>query len=133
MRANSKSFPSSMNSAGETGDHVMAVLSRLTMPIITTLHTVLSEPTPVPRPRSDRRCIVQGRRHGRESRELLRTVYRVAAEKVDVIPHGIPAFAFVEPDQAKAKFGFSAGPSFLRFGRLSPNKGIEVVHPEKPW
>jgi len=34
---------------GEAGDHIMALLSRLTMPIVTTLHTVLSEPTPLQR------------------------------------------------------------------------------------
>ena len=33
-------------------------------------------------------------------------------EKIEVIPHGIPDFAFVEPDEAKARFGFAARPSF---------------------
>jgi hypothetical protein len=30
---------------GPSGSHITALLSRLTMPIVTTLHTVLSEPT----------------------------------------------------------------------------------------
>jgi hypothetical protein len=34
---------------GEAGNHIMALLSRLTMPIVTTLHTVLAEPKPVQR------------------------------------------------------------------------------------
>jgi hypothetical protein len=34
---------------GESGNHIMALLSRLTMPIVTTLHTVLAEPRPVQR------------------------------------------------------------------------------------
>ena len=63
----------------------------------------------------------------KKGRELLRTVYRVPAEKIEVIPHGIPDFAFVEPDQAKARFGFSGKPVILTFGLLSPNKGIEVM------
>src|ERR1019366_9545636 len=59
--------------------------------------------------------------------ELLRTVYGAPAERIEVIPHGITDFAFVEPDQAKAKFGFSGGVVVLRVGLLSPNKGIEVM------
>ena len=30
---------------GEAGSHILALLSRLTIPVVTTLHTVLSEPT----------------------------------------------------------------------------------------
>jgi glycosyltransferase involved in cell wall biosynthesis len=114
---------------GEAGDHVIALLSRLTMPIVTTLHTVLSAPTPVQRGVMNRiveassRVIVMAEK----ARELLRTVYRVPAEKIEVIPHGIPDFAFVEPEKAKAEFGFSGKPVILTFGLLSPNKGIEVM------
>jgi hypothetical protein len=62
-----------------------------------------------------------------KGRELLRSVYRVPAEKIEVIPHGIPDFPFVEPDPAKAKFGFSGRTVILTFGLLSPNKGVEVM------
>ena len=31
---------------GEAGSHILALLSRLTMPVVTTLHTVLAEPAP---------------------------------------------------------------------------------------
>ncbi len=114
---------------GEAGAHVMALLSRLTMPIITTLHTVLSEPTAVQRGVLDRiveassRVVVMAEK----GRELLGRVYRVPAEKIEVIPHGVPDFAFVEPDQAKIRFGFSGRAVILTFGLLSPNKGIEVM------
>ena len=62
-----------------------------------------------------------------KGRELLRTVYQVPDEKIEIIPHGIPEFAFVEPDDAKAKLGFSDKAVILTFGLLSPNKGIEVM------
>jgi glycosyltransferase involved in cell wall biosynthesis len=114
---------------GEAGDHITALLSRLTMPIITTLHTVLPKPTPVQRGVLDR--IVDGSSMvlvmAEKGRELLRSVYRVPAEKIEVIPHGIPDFPFVEPDQAKAKMGFGGRAVILTFGLLSPNKGIEVM------
>ena len=99
---------------GEAGGHIMALLSRLTMPIVTTLHTVLAEPTPVQRAvwsassRCRRKVIVMAEK----GRELLRTVYRVPAEKIEVIAHGIPDFPFVEPERPRPSSDSAAGPSF---------------------
>jgi glycosyltransferase involved in cell wall biosynthesis len=114
---------------GEAGVHILELLSRLTMPIVTTLHTVLAEPTTVQRSVIERiveasaKIIVMANK----GRELLRSVYRVPDEKIEVIAHGIPDFPFVEPDAAKAKLGFSDRSVVLTFGLLSPSKGIEVV------
>ncbi|MGL4964059.1 MAG: glycosyltransferase family 4 protein [Inquilinus sp.] len=114
---------------GDAGGHIIALLSRLTMPIVTTLHTVLPDPTPMQRIVLNRvielssRVVVMAEK----GRELLRRVYAVPAEKIEVIAHGIPDVAFVEPDQAKAKLGFAGRPVILTFGLLSPGKGIEVV------
>jgi glycosyltransferase involved in cell wall biosynthesis len=114
---------------GEAGDHIMALLSRLTMPVITTFHTVLAQPTTAQRDVLDRIVDVSSRVvvMAEKGRELLRTVGRVPAEKIVVMPHGIPDFAFVEPDQAKARFGFCGRSVILTFGLLAPNKGIEVM------
>ncbi len=114
---------------GEAGAHIMTLLSRLNMPIVTTLHTVLSEPTPAQRGVLNRivdassKVIVMAEK----GRELLRSVYRTPAEKIEVIPHGIPDFPFIEPDQTKAKLGFAGKSVILTFGLLSPNKGVEVM------
>ncbi|MPY75559.1 MAG: glycosyltransferase [Alphaproteobacteria bacterium] len=114
---------------GEAGENILALLSRLTMPVVTTLHTVLSEPTAAQRNILDRivdassKVVVMAEK----GRELLRTVYRVPSEKIEIIPHGIPDVAFVEPGPAKAKLGFSGRSVILTFGLLSPNKGIEVM------
>src|SRR5476651_14261 len=62
-----------------------------------------------------------------KARELLRSVYRVPDDKIEIIPHGIPDFAFVGPDAAKARLGFGGRSVVLTFGLLSPNKGIEVM------
>jgi glycosyltransferase involved in cell wall biosynthesis len=114
---------------GEAGGHVLALLSRLTMPIVTTLHTVLSKPTPVQRSVLERiigvssRVIVMAEKGG----ELLRSIYRVPSKKIAIIPHGTPDVAFVEPDDAKAALGFAGRSVILTFGLLSPSKGIEVM------
>jgi hypothetical protein len=62
-----------------------------------------------------------------KGRELLRSVYRVPDEKIEIIAHGIPDFPFVGPDAAKAKLGYGDRSVILTFGLLSPSKGIEVM------
>jgi glycosyltransferase involved in cell wall biosynthesis len=114
---------------GEAGAHILTLLSRLNMPIVTSLHTVLAEPGVMQRRvLSDvialsAKIIVMSEK----GRALLRSVYGVPADKIEVIPHGIPDSPFVEPDDAKAKLGFAGRPVILTFGLLSPNKGIDVM------
>ncbi len=114
---------------GEAGAHILALLTRLTMPVVTTLHTVLVSPTPTQRSvlnqiiALSQKIIVMAKK----GYELLITEYGVPAAKVEIIPHGIPDYAFVEPDQAKEKLGFAGRSVILTFGLLSPNKGIEVM------
>lgn len=114
---------------GDAGGHILALLSRLNMPVVTTLHTVLAEPTKVQREVIVRISDISSKIvvMAEKGRELLRTVYQVVDEKIEVIAHGIPEFAFVEPDEAKAKRGFSGRAVILTFGLLSHNKGIEVM------
>jgi glycosyltransferase involved in cell wall biosynthesis len=114
---------------GEAGAHILLLLSRLNMPVITTLHTVLSEPTAAQRAVLQRvvelsfKVIVMAKMGS----ELLRRNYQVSSEKIEIIAHGIPDFPFVPPDAAKARLGFSGRSVILTFGLLSPNKGIEVM------
>src|SRR5438309_9105602 len=99
------------------------------MPVVTTLHTVLAAPSAAQRAVMERivemslKVVVMASK----GRELLRNVYRVPDDKIEVIAHGIPDFPFVAPDAAKAKLGFSSRSVILTFGLLSPSKGIEVM------
>ena len=114
---------------GDAGGHILATLSRLKMPLVTTLHTVLAAPTSAQRQVMARlaqlstKLVVMAER----GRDLLATTYQVPADKIALIPHGIPDMPFQEPDLAKAKLGFADRSVILTFGLLSPNKGIEVV------
>ncbi len=114
---------------GEAGGHIVGLLSRLTMPIVTTLHTVLAKPEPAQRAVFER--IVEASAKivvmAEKGEELLRTVYGVSEERIEVIPHGIPDCAFAEPDAAKLRLGFAGRRVILTFGLLSPSKGIEVM------
>lgn len=114
---------------GEAGSHITELLSRLEMPIVTTLHTVLSKPTLTQRnvigriiEASTKVVVMSEKGH-----ELLRSVHDVPPRKIEVIPHGIPDFPFLESHHAKAKFDFAGKMILLTFGLLSPNKGIETM------
>ncbi len=114
---------------GEAGGNIVELISRLKMPVVTTLHTVLPEPTPAQRDVMHRiigasaKVVVMAD----IGREFLRDVHDVPAGKIEVIPHGIPDFPFLESYHAKAKFGFGGKTVILTFGLLSPNKGIEIM------
>ncbi len=114
---------------GSAGDRILPLLARLTMPVVTTLHTVLAEPTAKQRAVMERviarsaRLVVMAEK----ARGLLRAVYQTPDEKIVVIPHGIPDFPLVGSAGAKAELGFSDRTVILTFGLLSPNKGIEVM------
>jgi glycosyltransferase involved in cell wall biosynthesis len=114
---------------GEAGAHILVLLSRLTMPVVTTFHTVLAKPTDAQRAVLER--IVEASSKvvvmAKKGRELLRSVYQVPDDKIEVIAHGIPEVAFVGSETAKAKLGFDGRSVILTFGLLSPNKGIEVM------
>jgi len=114
---------------GEAGSRILGLLENLTVPLVTTLHTVLAEPTSaqrrVLRKIADLSATVVVM--AEKGRQLLNTVYAIAPDKIEVIPHGIPDCPYVEPDAAKRRHGFEAKPVILTFGLLSPNKGIETM------
>jgi glycosyltransferase involved in cell wall biosynthesis len=114
---------------GAAGEHIIELLKRLTMPIVTTLHTVLPAPT-LAQYNVISKIIARSTKivvMAEKGREFLRSVHDVSPQKIEVIPHGIPDFPFLETNHAKTKFGFSGKTVILTFGLLSPSKGIETV------
>ncbi|HEX2228478.1 MAG TPA: glycosyltransferase family 4 protein, partial [Candidatus Binatia bacterium] len=114
---------------GRAGSHILALLRDLRMPIVTTLHTILREPDLYQRrvleevaALSDRLVVMSKR-----GAEFLEEIYRIAPEKIDYIPHGIPDVPFVDPSFNKDLFGVEGKTVLLSFGLLSANKGIENV------
>jgi len=114
---------------GPAGSHILELLRRLQMPFTTTLHTVLREPNPDQRAvmqeiatLSDRLIVMS-----QQSSDILQEVFQVPAEKIDMVPHGIPDLPFTDPSFYKDGFGTEGKEVLLTFGLLSPNKGIENV------
>jgi glycosyltransferase involved in cell wall biosynthesis len=114
---------------GRAGSHILDLLRSLKMPIVTTLHTVLREPNPDQQTvmeeiaeLSDRLIVMS-----QLSSQFLQEIYKVPEEKIDLIPHGVPDLAFLDPNFYKDRFGVEGKAVLLTFGLLSPNKGIENV------
>jgi glycosyltransferase involved in cell wall biosynthesis len=114
---------------GPAGSYVLELLRRLHMPVITVLHTVLSEPDPDQRSVlreiaqvSDRLVVMN-----HFASDLLHDIYGVPVAKTAYIPHGIPDLAFVDPNFYKDQLAAEGKVVLLTFGLLSPNKGIEHV------
>ncbi len=112
---------------GKAGSHILAALRELRMPIVTTLHTILVEPNAMQRAVMDEltelseRIVVMSAQGAR----LVRQVHGVADDKIDVIPHGIPAAPAIA--LGKKQLGVQGKRVILTFGLLSPDKGIENV------
>ena len=114
---------------GEAGGNIIELLSRLEMPVVTTLHTVLAKPTPIQHDVIRRIMDISAKTvvMSEKGFELLRSVHNFPPRKIEIIPHGIPDFPFLEPYHAKAKLDFAGKMIILTFGLLSPNKGIETT------
>jgi len=114
---------------GPAGSHILHLLRGLKMPLVTTLHTVLREPNPDQlmvmqeiADLSDRLIVMS-----RLSSQFLQEIFKVPGSKVDMVPHGVPDFPFLDPNFYKDRFGVEGKAVLLTFGLLSPNKGIENV------
>jgi glycosyltransferase involved in cell wall biosynthesis len=112
---------------GKSGNYLHTLLRELRMPIVSTLHTIVREPTSLQRQAMDEltrlseRIIVMSE----YGAALLREVHKVDPGKVDVIPHGIPGAPHAE--HSKDRLGVEGRSVVLTFGLLSPDKGIEYV------
>ncbi len=114
---------------GPAGSHLLSFLREVRKPVVTTLHTVLSEPNADQRMVMEQldllsnRFIVMAERGQR----MLETIYGIDPAKIDLIPHGVIDMPFIDSNFFKDVFGVEGKTVLLTFGLLSPNKGIEYV------
>jgi glycosyltransferase involved in cell wall biosynthesis len=114
---------------GPNGRRVLELVGGLRAPVVTTLHTVLADPTNDQRrivtdlARESARIVVMAER----GRALLGELYGVDDGRVATIPHGVPEIPLIDPEIAKTRLGLAGRRVVLSFGLLSPNKRIELV------
>ncbi len=114
---------------GKDGIHLIQLLKRLRIPIITTLHTILDDPT-----ENQRRVINELANISqklvcisRKGIELLETVYGIPPSECVHIHHGVHQYVPKDVDSLRKKLGVENKMVLLTFGLLSRNKSIEVV------
>lgn len=114
---------------GDHGTYLLALLDELHMPVVATLHTILSEPNEEQRNVLEKLAALSDRvvTLSRKGAEFLREIYGIPGEKIDHIPHGIPDMPFVDSNFYKDQFGVEGKQVILTFGLLSRTKGIEYA------
>ncbi|KQN07631.1 glycosyltransferase family 4 protein [Sphingomonas sp. Leaf25] len=114
---------------GSAGEHLLALLDRVNVPVLVTLHTILEHPNAEERRvleallRRAAKVIVMAEK----GREILMRVHGTNSRQIAMIPHGVPDRPFAAPAAMKPAFGWAERDVILTFGLLAPNKGIETM------
>jgi glycosyltransferase involved in cell wall biosynthesis len=114
---------------GEDGEYVVEFVRRVRKPIVTTLHTVLPEPSERQRSilralarYSDRLIVMNAL-----AVSLLKGRYGVDPAKTILVHHGAPDIPRHGRRQAKQALGLEGRTVISTFGLISPNKGLEYM------
>ena len=112
---------------GDHGDYILDLINNLEIPVVTTLHTILSEPSPKQRliinelGKKSEKMITMAR----NTKQMLQSIYGVESEKIEVIHHGVPKKLIQSRETLKKKFGYENRQIISTFGLIGPGKGIE--------
>lgn len=112
---------------GKSGEYLLSLIDALTIPFVTTLHTVLSRPN-----RLQKKIIhllgLRGQKiitMATNSAVILEDTYGVEPCKIAVIPHGVPKISVPSRDALKKEAGMAGKTVISTFGLLGPGKGLE--------
>jgi glycosyltransferase involved in cell wall biosynthesis len=114
---------------GDAGKYLSVLLGHLKKPVITTVHTILENPSTDYREAFEdvinysQRLVTMSQKGAR----MLKEIYGVPQDKISVIHHGVHDVPFVDSNFYKEKFNVEGLTVLLTFGLLGPNKGIETA------
>jgi glycosyltransferase involved in cell wall biosynthesis len=112
---------------GEWGLRVLDFVRACRKPIVTTFHTLMTEPAPLAR-RLIQRLAAQSQGivvMTRMAAKLLASVYHVRGPHVQVIPHGVPEVSCKGDERHKARLGLAGRRVLCSFGLINRGKGLE--------
>jgi glycosyltransferase involved in cell wall biosynthesis len=114
---------------GEWGSDVLDFVRNCRKPVVTTFHTLMTEPDALPRrlirslAANSQGLVVMTQ----IAAKLLTTVYGVSGERVTVIPHGVPEVAFERDNTHKETLGLAGKRVVCTFGLINRGKGLEYM------
>jgi glycosyltransferase involved in cell wall biosynthesis len=114
---------------GEWGTGVLDFVRACRKPLVTTFHTLMTQPAPMPRHliRSlaaySQGIVVMTKLAAR----LLDSVYQIPSEQVRVIPHGVPEVSLESGEKHKARLGLTGRSVICTFGLINRGKGLEYM------
>ncbi|HYA61386.1 MAG TPA: glycosyltransferase family 4 protein [Candidatus Acidoferrum sp.] len=114
---------------GIWGSNIIDFMEALDKPIVTTLHTVLSDPPKIAQSITKRiydlsDSVVVSANIGKD---ILNKAYGLDSEKIAVIPHGVPDVPFISTNRPKKKLSLEKQFVLSTFGLIHPAKGVEFV------
>ncbi len=114
---------------GDWGSRIMEFVYGCRKPMVTTFHTLLTNPEPTPRRLvraiANRSCanVVMTR----VAAGLLKGVYGVAESSIHVIPHGVPVALFDRDISQRDHLGLKGKQVICTFGLINSGKGLEQM------
>ena len=114
---------------GEWGVGILEFVRACRKPLVTTFHTLMTEPDPLPRHliRSlaaySQGIVVMTKL----AAQLLANVYQISTERVRVIPHGVPEVTPGNGTDHKDQLGLQGRDLICTFGLINRGKGLEYM------